>query len=107
MFPVEQQFSWTMNIIVRALMYLAQTYTSYLQESGQVGWKIFHFQKNFSMGKNVLREFLVSREKEVISIMMTLFDDEKIMRTHVASEKKAASKETARKAAKNICHSRL
>ena len=52
--------------------------------------------------RDLLREFLVSREKEVISIMMTLFDEGKIMRTHVASEKKAASKETAWKAAEKM-----
>ena len=34
--------------------------------------------------------------------MMALFDEEKIMRTHIASEKKAASKETARKAAEQM-----
>ena len=47
--------------------------------------------------RNVLRDFLGSREKEVISIMMSLFDDERIMRTHIASEKKEAAKETAEK----------
>ena len=52
--------------------------------------------------RDVLREFLASREKEVISIMMALFDEEKIMRTHIASEKKAASKETERKAAEQM-----
>lgn len=48
--------------------------------------------------RNLLREFLESREKEVVSIMMTLFDEERIMRTHIVSEKK----ETARKAAENM-----
>ncbi len=48
--------------------------------------------------RDVLREFLAGREKEVISIMMALFDEEKIMRTHIASEKK----ETARKAAEKM-----
>jgi len=32
MFLVEQQSSWTMNIIVRALMYLVQTYHEYFEE---------------------------------------------------------------------------
>ena len=48
--------------------------------------------------RDVLRKFLAGREKEVISIMMALFDEEKIMRTHIASEKK----ETARKAAEKM-----
>lgn len=32
---VESQSSWTMNIIVRALLYLAQTYQDYLDAQGQ------------------------------------------------------------------------
>lgn len=46
--------------------------------------------------KNVLREYLESRESEVISIMMTLFDEEKIMRTRenrIRREEKEREKE--------------
>ena len=176
MFLVEQQSVWTMNIIVRALMYLAQIYHDYFEEQSAdlYGSKKVHvpeaelymvytgervsrpetisLSEEFFGGKecaievkvkviyggrgndiisqyvaftkvyneqvkqygrsreavtetirickdrDVLREFLSSREKEVISIMMSLFDDEKIMRTHIASEKK----ETARKAAEKM-----
>ncbi len=180
MFLVEQQSSWTMNIIIRALMYLAQTYHDYFEEQdadlygskkvhvpipelymiftgeradrpetislskeffgGKEGaievkvkvlyggkgndiisqyvafTKVYHEQlKQYGRSRetvtetirickdrDVLREFLADREKEVISIMMALFDNEKIMRTHVANEKKEASKETARKAAEQM-----
>ena len=176
MILVEQQSSWTMNIIVRALMYLVQTYHDYFEEQDAdlYGSRKVHvpepelymiytgkrvgrpeavsFSEEFFGGKecaievkvkviydgkgndiisqyvaftkvyneqvrqygrsreavtetirvckdrDVLREFLEGREKEVVSIMMTLFDDEKIMHTHVASEKK----ETARKAAEKM-----
>ena len=176
LFLVEQQSSWTMNIIVRALMYLVQTYHDYFEEQDVdlYGSKKVHvpepeiymiytgervnrpeiisFSEEFFGGKgcaievkvkvvyggrgndiisqyvaftrvydeqvkrygrgretvtetirickdrDVLRGFLAGREKEVISIMMALFDEEKIMRTHVASEKK----ETARKAAEQM-----
>ena len=47
--------------------------------------------------RDVLREFLAGREKEVISIMMALFDEEKIMRAHIASERREASREAAEK----------
>ena len=50
---------------------------------------------------DVLREFLAGREKEVISIMMALFDEEKIMRTHIASERREASREAAEKMLKD------
>ena len=175
MILVEQQSSWTMNIIVRALMYLVQTYHEYFEEQDAdlYGSRKVHvpepelymiytgrrvgrpeavsFSEEFFGGKecaievkvkviydgkgndiisqyvaftkvyneqvkqygrsreavtetirickdrDVLREFLADREKEVISIMMTLFDEERIMRTHIASEKKEAAKETAEK----------
>lgn len=49
------------------------------------------------MERNVLKEFLTSREKEVITIMMTLFDEERIMRNHIKSEKKETAIEAAEK----------
>ena len=168
LFLVEQQSSWTMNIIIRALMYLAQVYHDYFEEhdADLYGSKKVHvpepeiymiytgervsrpetisFSKEFFKGKecsievkvkviydgkgndiisqyvaftkvyneqvkrygrsreavtetirickdrNLLREFLESREKEVVSIMMTLFDEERIMRNYVASERREA-----------------
>ncbi len=36
--------------------------------------------------RNVLREYLESREKEVIDIMMALYDEEEIMRSYIESE---------------------
>ncbi len=175
MFLVEQQSSWTMNIIIRALMYLAQTYHDYFEErdADLYGSKKVHvpepeiyviftgerasrpesisLSEEFFGGKecaievkvkvlyggegndiisqyvaftkvyneqvkqygrsreavtetirickdrDVLREFLAGREKEVISIMMALFDEERIMRTHIASERREAAREAAEK----------
>ena len=168
LFLVEQQSSWTMNIIIRALMYLAQVYHDYFEEQDAdlYGSKKVHvpepeiymiytgervsrpetisFSKEFFKGKecsievkvkviydgkgndiisqyvaftkvyneqvkrygrsreavtetirickdrNLLREFLESREKEVVSIMMTLFDEERIRRNYAASERREA-----------------
>ena len=179
-FLVEQQSSWTMNIIVRALLYLVQTYHEYFegQDADLYGSKKVHvpepelymiftgervnrpetisLSKEFFGGKecaievkvkmlyggkgndiisqyvaftkvyneqvkkygrsqkavmetirickdrDVLREFLASREKEVISIMMALFDEEKIMRTHIANERREAVKEAVREAVENM-----
>lgn len=33
--------------------------------------------------KNVLKEYLENREKEVVDIMMVLYDEEEAMRTYV------------------------
>ena len=46
--------------------------------------------------RNVLKEYLESKETEVVTIMMSLFDEEEIMKTYA----KDIEKETARKKAK-------
>ncbi len=45
--------------------------------------------------RNVLREYLESREKEVVDIMMVLYDEEEAMRTYVESERYDERIETA------------
>ncbi len=178
MILVEQQSTWTMNIIVRAFMYVAQAYHDYseAQDADLYGSRKVHvpepeiyvvftgerarrpqkvsLSEEFFGGKecslevkvtmlyggeekdiisqyvmftkayneqvqrygrtreavtqtiricrdrDVLREFLETREKEVISIMMALFDNEKIIRTYVENEKKEAAREAAKEAAK-------
>ena len=37
--------------------------------------------------RNVLKEYLSSKEKEVVDIMMLLYDEEEIMRSYVESER--------------------
>ncbi|MCI8557778.1 MAG: hypothetical protein HFI19_08440, partial [Lachnospiraceae bacterium] len=44
---------------------------------------------------NVLREYLAEREKEVVTIMMSLFDEEQIMKSFIRSERHDADRETA------------
>lgn len=43
--------------------------------------------------KNVLKKYLESREREVVDIMMTLYDEEEIMRSYVRSEVREAVQE--------------
>ena len=45
--------------------------------------------------RNVLREYLAQREKEVVTIMMSLFDEEQIMKSFIKSERHDADRETA------------
>ena len=156
---VEAQSTWTMNIIIRALLYLAQTYQEYFDNRGidlyhsvkvqmpkpelyviytkhrvhkpeqislskeffkgeetalevqvkmlygedkesiigqyvtfskvfdeqrkQYGWTREAVLETIKIckDKNILKEYLENRESEVIDIMMTLYDEEKIMRT--------------------------
>lgn len=191
MILVEAQSTWTMNIIIRALMYLVQTYHDYFDREGadlygsrkvklpkpelyviftgervakpetvslteeffggedcaiEVKVKMIYgddawlgpvsgeqsekdiisqyitFTKVYNeqlklykrtrktitetiricKDRNILREYLSSREKEVVDIMMTLFDEERIMQTYVANKEKEAVKENAKKTAERM-----
>ncbi len=54
--------------------------------------------------RNVLKEYLETREQEVVDIMMTLFDDEQILKAYVKdiedNTARKTAEETARKTAK-------
>ncbi len=45
--------------------------------------------------RNVLKEYLESREQEVVDIMMTLFDDEQILKAYAKDIEDSAARETA------------
>ncbi len=171
----EAQSTWTMNIIIRALLYLAQTYQEYFEQRdvdlyhskkvempipelyviftgdrvkrpeevtlsneffcgreaalevkvkmlyGDDGdniigqyvafCKVFNEQRKrcglsreailetiqICKDRNVLKEYLENRESEVISIMMTLYDEEKIMRTRENRIRREAQKKEKEK----------
>ncbi len=173
MILVEAQSTWTVNILVRVLLYLAQSYHEYFQRTCQDYYKskkvkipkpelyviftgnkgrkpdIISLSKEFFEGvdidievkakviyesdtddiinqyiifckvfneqtkqhgmtqksvtetirmckdRNVLREYLAQREKEVVTIMMSLFDEEQIMKSFIRSERHDADRETA------------
>ena len=178
MILVEAQSTWTMNILVRILLYLAQSYHEYLQRTSQnyykskkvkipkpelyviytgnrgrkpdkislskeffggtdidleikakviyesgkddiinqyiIFCKVFNEQtKKYGMtrkaveetirickDRNVLREYLAQREKEVVTIMMSLFDEEEIMKLYIKSERYEAAQEAAQETAR-------
>ena len=173
MILVGAQSTWTVNILVRVLLYLAQSYHEYFQRTSQdyyksrkvrmpkpelyviftgnkgrkpnrlllseeffkgadidievkakviyesdtddiinqyiIFCKVFNEQtKQHGMtrkavtetirickDRNVLREYLAQREKEVVTIMMSLFDEEQIMKSFIRSERHDADRETA------------
>ncbi len=45
--------------------------------------------------RDVLGEYLAQREKEAVTIMMSLFDEEEIMKSFIRSERHDADRETA------------
>ena len=173
MILVEAQSTWTVNILVRILLYLAQSYHEYFQRTCQdyyksrkvkmpkpelyviftgnkgrkpdkislsreffegadidievkakvicesatddiinqyiIFCKVFNEQTRkhgmtrkavtetirVCRDRNVLREYLARREKEVVTIMMSLFDEEQIMKSFIRSERHDADRETA------------
>lgn len=52
--------------------------------------------------RNVLREYLVNKEQEVVDIMMTLFDDEQIMKAYEKDIKDNTAREVARETAERM-----
>ena len=173
MILVEAQSTWTVNILVRVLLYLAQSYHEYFQRTSQdyynsrkvrmpkpelyviftgnkgrkpdrlllseeffkgadidievkakviyesdtddiinqyiIFCKVFNEQtKQHGMtqkavtetirickDRNVLKEYLLDREKEVVTIMMSLFDEEQIMKSFIRSERHDEARKTA------------
>ncbi len=171
---LEAQSSWTVNILIRILLYLAQSYHEYFERTSQslykskkvkmpkpelyviytgnkgrkpdtislsqeffdgadidieikakviyesdkdniineyiVFCKVFNEQiKEHGMTKqavtetirickdrNILKQYLSSKEVEVVTIMMSLFDDEQIMRTYAKDIKKETLMENAK-----------
>ena len=47
--------------------------------------------------RNVLKEYLENREQEVVDIMMTLFDEEQILKAYAKDIEDNTAKETERK----------
>ena len=170
---LEAQASWTVNILIRILLYLAQSYHEYFERTSQslykskkvkmpkpelyiiytgnkgrkpdiislskeffdgadidieikakvvyesdkdniineyiIFCKVFNEQvKAYGMTKqavtetirickdrNILKQYLSSKEVEVVTIMMSLFDDEQIMRTYEKDLKRETERETA------------
>ena len=176
MILVEAQSTWTMNIIIRALMYLVQTYHNYFERTKQNLYKSKKVQlpipevyviytgnrkekpaeislvQEFFGGKeccidikvkmiydgkkgdiinqyviftkicdeqialygrtkkaileaihickneNILKEYLESKQKEVVDIMMVLYDEQEIIRSYIESEIEEATREARQKA---------
>jgi hypothetical protein len=49
--------------------------------------------------KNVLKEYLQECEKEVVSIMLAMYDEREILLSYIESEKYEATKKTAKETA--------
>lgn len=180
MILVESQSTWSFNIIIRALLYLMQTYHDYFKRTNQnlygspkvnmpthelyviftgerknipdtislskeffggakiaidaqikvlyrenendiigkyiIFCKVYNEQRKLygktkqaiteairiCKDRNVLKEYLESKEQEVVDIMMTLFDDEQILKAYAKDIEDTTEKETERKTAERM-----
>lgn len=180
MILIESQSTWTLNIIIRALMYLIQTYHDYFKRTNQnlygskkvtmptpelyviftgerknipdtislskeffggakiaidaevkvlyqenekdiigqyiIFSKIYNEQRKLygntrqaiteticiCKDRNILKDYLESKEQEVVDIMMTLFDDEQILKAYTKDIENNKEKETERKTAERM-----
>lgn len=50
----------------------------------------------------MLREYLEDREKEVVSIMMSLYDEEEVMRSYIKSERYEEAQKTTKDNARRL-----
>ena len=50
--------------------------------------------------RNILKDYLESRDQELVNIMMTLFDEEYILKTYIEQEKRDAAEKAVEEAAK-------
>lgn len=176
---VESQSTWTLNIIIRALMYLIQTYHDYFKRTDQnlygskkvnlptpelyviytgerknipetislskeffggakvsldaevkvlyqedekdiigqyiIFSKVYNEQRKLygntkqtitetiriCKNRNVLKDYLESKEQEVVDIMMTLFDDEQILKAYAKDIEDSTARETAERMIKD------
>ena len=173
---VESQSTWTVNIVIRALMYLIQTYHDFFKRTKQnlygskkvnmpkpelyviftgekpknppdtislskdffdgekiavdtevkvlyqedegniigqyiIFCKVYNEQRKkygqtkkvvmeticICKNRNVLKEYLESKEQEVVDIMMTLFDDEQVLEAYAEDIKNSEARKTAEK----------
>ena len=107
---VEAQSTWTVNIVLRSLMYLTQTWQKYIQNTGQnvYGSKKVEIPRPelyviYTGSRKTRPKYLcLSREfwggGEVRIIMMTIFDEEYILKTYIEQEKREAAEKAERKA---------
>lgn len=180
MILVESQSTWTVNIIIRALIYLIQTYHDYFKRTNQnlygskkvnmptpelymiytgdrknipdtislskeffdgaktaidtevkvlyqenekdiigqyiIFSKVYNEQRkqygntkqavtetiNICKDRDVLKEYLESKEQEVVDMMMTLFDDEQILKAYTKEIEDNKEREIARRTAEKM-----
>ena len=77
------------NDIISQYVNFTKVYNEQLKQYGRTRKAVMETIR-ICKNKNVLKEYLEAREKEVVTIMMALFDEEQVMRNYVARKVKEA-----------------
>ena len=89
------------NDILEQYIKFTKVYNGQVKEYGRTRKAVIETIR-ICKNENLLKEYLESREKEVVSIMMALFDQEEVFDIYVKSEKKEAAREAARETSKKM-----
>ena len=84
------------NDILEQYIKFTKVYNGQVKEHGRTRKAVIGTIR-ICKNENLLKEYLESREKEVVGIMMALFDQEEVFDTYVKSERKEAAREAAKK----------
>lgn len=83
----------TDNIINQYIIF-CKVFNEQARQHGMTQWAVTETIR-ICKNRNVLREYLMQREKEVVTIIMSLFDEEQIMKSFIRSERHDEARETA------------
>ena len=86
------------NDILEQYIKFTKVYNGQVKEHGRTKKAVIETIR-ICKNENLLKEYLESREKEVVGIMMALFDQEEVFDTYVKRERKEAASEAAKKMA--------
>ena len=81
------------NDILEQYIKFTKVYNGQVKEHGRTKKAVIETIR-ICKNENLLKEYLESREKEVVGIMMALFDQEEVFDTYVKSERKEAERRT-------------
>lgn len=96
---VESQATWSENDIIGQYILFCRIYNEQRRRYGNTKQAVTETIR-ICKDRNVLKEYLESREQEVVGIMMTLFDDEQILKAYAKEIADNTARETEKKTAR-------
>ena len=89
------------NNIINQYVEFTKVYNAQVKEHGRTKKAVLETIR-ICKDRDLLKEYLESKEKEVVGIMMALFDQEEVFNTYVKSEVREAERRTEKRARKEM-----